>query len=125
MALDLTLARHQFARQWFGTMDMSYMRDSEEEQVGYDAGVDFNQLPADTALINAKIAVDQAKQSGLNTRYSYMQAWQRHEQQLDEFKMMPSMPTRTEIVLTMSEQQGVKTSVRSVAIKYRADWQKQ
>ena len=28
-ALDLTLARHQFARQWFGTVDASYVRDAE------------------------------------------------------------------------------------------------
>ena len=29
IALDLTLARHQFARQWFGTIDASYVRNSE------------------------------------------------------------------------------------------------
>jgi len=27
-ALDLTLARHQFARQWFGTVDARYLRNS-------------------------------------------------------------------------------------------------
>jgi len=61
MALDLTLARHQFARQWFGTVDTSYIRDSEDEQVGYNAGVGFNQLLADGAQISTKIAVDWAR----------------------------------------------------------------
>ncbi|HCO96724.1 MAG TPA: hypothetical protein DIU00_22765 [Phycisphaerales bacterium] len=61
MALDLTLARHQFARQWFGTVDTSYIRDSEDEQVGYNAGVGFNRLLADGAQISTKIAVDWAR----------------------------------------------------------------
>ena len=30
-ALDLTLARHRFARQWFGTIDASYLRNSADE----------------------------------------------------------------------------------------------
>ena len=41
MALDLTLARHQFARQWFGTVDASYVRNSADEQVGYGAETGF------------------------------------------------------------------------------------
>ena len=61
MALDLTLARHQFARQWFSTVDTSYIRDSEDEQVGYDAGLGFNQLLADGAQISTKIAIDWAR----------------------------------------------------------------
>ena len=36
-ALDLTLVRHQFARQWFGTVDAGYVRDSADEDVSYGA----------------------------------------------------------------------------------------
>jgi len=61
MALDLTLARHQFARQWFGTIDASYIRDSEDERVSYDAGSGFSQLLADGAQISASIALDWAR----------------------------------------------------------------
>ena len=57
-ALDLTLARHQFARQWFGTVDASYLRDSANEQVGYDAETGFSQLLADGAQISTSIAID-------------------------------------------------------------------
>jgi outer membrane protein TolC len=57
-ALDLTLARHQFARQWFGTFDSSYVRDNVDEQLNYDAQLGFDQLLADGALISASIAID-------------------------------------------------------------------
>jgi len=57
-ALDLTLARHQFARQWFGTIDARYLRSGEDEQVGYDAATGFNQLLADGATLTANIALD-------------------------------------------------------------------
>jgi outer membrane protein TolC len=60
-ALDLTLARHRFARQWFGTVDASYVRDSADEQVSYDAGLGFDQLLADGAQISAGIAIDWAR----------------------------------------------------------------
>jgi outer membrane protein TolC len=60
-ALDLTLARHQFARQWFGTVDASYVRDSANEQVGYDAETGFSQLLADGAQISTSIAIDWAR----------------------------------------------------------------
>jgi len=60
-ALDLTLARHQFARQWFGTVDARYVRDSADEQVGYDARTGFNQLLADGAQIGTSIAIDWAR----------------------------------------------------------------
>ncbi len=60
-ALDLTLARHQFARQWFGTVDASYVRDGGDEQVGYGAGVGFDQLLADGAQISTNIAIDWAR----------------------------------------------------------------
>ncbi|MFB0525045.1 MAG: TolC family protein, partial [Phycisphaerae bacterium] len=61
MALDLTLARHQFARQWFGTIDASYIRDSEDERASSDAGLGFNQLLADGAQISTSIALDWAR----------------------------------------------------------------
>ena len=57
-ALDLTLARHRFARRWFGTVDASYLRNSDDEQVGSDAGTGFNQLLADGAQVSTSIAID-------------------------------------------------------------------
>ncbi len=60
-ALDLTLARHRFARQWFGTIDAGYSRDSSDEDVGYDAETGFNQLMADGARISTNIAIDWAR----------------------------------------------------------------
>ncbi|MHC4203624.1 MAG: TolC family protein [Planctomycetota bacterium] len=58
VALDLTLARHQFARQWFGTVDAEYVRDSEDEKVTSDAGLGFQRLLADGAVISIDIAMD-------------------------------------------------------------------
>ena len=60
-ALDLTLARHQFARQWFGTVDASYTRNSADEQIGSGANTGFNQFLADGAQIGASIAIDWAR----------------------------------------------------------------
>jgi outer membrane protein TolC len=60
-ALDLTLARHQFARQWFGTVDASYLRNSSDEQAGSDAKSGFDQLMADGARISTSIAIDWAR----------------------------------------------------------------
>jgi outer membrane protein TolC len=57
-ALDLTLARHQFARQWFGTIDAAYITDNKEEQVGYNVSPGFTQLLAGGASISANIALD-------------------------------------------------------------------
>ena len=57
-ALDLTLARHQFARQWFGTVDAEYIRDSQDEKVNSDIGLGFQQLLADGAMISIDIAMD-------------------------------------------------------------------
>ncbi|KPK42943.1 MAG: hypothetical protein AMJ65_06995 [Phycisphaerae bacterium SG8_4] len=61
IALDLTLARHQFAKKWFGTIDASYTRNSANESVGSDSRVGFNQLLADGAQIGANVAVDWAR----------------------------------------------------------------
>ena len=63
-ALDLTLERHEFARQWFGTIDAGYVRDSEDEKVEIDdAGtkLGFEQLLADGALVSASLAIDWAR----------------------------------------------------------------
>ncbi len=217
-ALDLTLARHQFARQWFGTVDASYVRDSADERIGYGAETGFNQLLADGAQIGTSIAidwarfltgdpdmslgsvlsasitqpllrgrgrkiaqenltqaernalyqirsfnryrkmfvvsivdayyrvlqrrdavtnaennynsrvasrerlemeaeagrkpnyeVDQARQSELSARDSYLRALQTYEQRLDEFKILLSLPTRTEIELDQNELKALET----------------
>ncbi len=60
-ALDLTLARHRFARQWFGTVDASYTRNSADESVGSDSRLGFNQLLADGAQVGASVAIDWAR----------------------------------------------------------------
>ncbi len=61
IALDLTLARHQFARKWFGTIDASYTNNSADESVSSDSRLGFNQLLADGAQIGASVAVDWAR----------------------------------------------------------------
>jgi len=60
-ALDLTLARYQFARKWFGTIDAGYTRDSEGESVSSGGEVGFGQLLADGAQISTSIALDWAR----------------------------------------------------------------
>lgn len=60
-ALDLTLARHQFARQWFGTVDTKYISDDDGEKVRMSSDgnkLGFNQLLADGARISIDIAID-------------------------------------------------------------------
>jgi outer membrane protein TolC len=60
-ALKLTLDRHDFARQWFGTVDARYKRNSEDESVNSNAGAGFRQLLADGATISINIAMDWAR----------------------------------------------------------------
>jgi len=60
-ALDLTLARYQCARQWFGTIDATYAKDSDDEQVGLDSEFGFDQLLADGAVVSTSIAIDWAR----------------------------------------------------------------
>jgi len=60
-ALDLTLARHQFVRQWFGTVDAGYVRNSADEEVNYGGQTGFNQFLADGGQISAAIAIDWAR----------------------------------------------------------------
>ena len=64
--LDLTLIRHQYARQWFGTIDGSYV-DDKGTGVGHDyddvsieasGGVDQQSLLLDGVLFNIGIAID-------------------------------------------------------------------
>jgi len=65
-ALDLTLTRHQYARQWFGTIDGSYV-DDKGTGVGHDyddvsieasGGVDQRLLSLDGVLFNIGVVVD-------------------------------------------------------------------
>ena len=65
-ALDLTLARHQFARQWFGTIDAEYAKGpgiigENSEAVNSDAEIGFNQMLADGGQISTSIALDWAR----------------------------------------------------------------
>ena len=60
-ALSLTLSRHQFERQWFGTVDARYNRNSDDEYLNSDAGFGFQQLLADGAAISINIAMDWAR----------------------------------------------------------------
>ena len=57
-ALDLTLVRDQFEREWFAIFDGGYARDSDDEQVNSGGEVGFNQILADGAKVGAKIALD-------------------------------------------------------------------
>jgi outer membrane protein TolC len=47
--------------------------------------------------------VDQARQSELSARDSYVRAQQSYEQELDEFKIILALPTRTEVELDQNE----------------------
>lgn len=57
-ALGLTLDRHDFATQWFGTFDGTYTRGDADETLEYKSELGFNQLLADGAQISASIAYD-------------------------------------------------------------------
>lgn len=61
VALNLTLARHQFARQWFGTVDAGYGNDAEDERVRSSSSLGFNQALAGGAKISASLALDWAR----------------------------------------------------------------
>ncbi len=67
IALDLTLQRHEFAMQWFGTFDSKYNRghgsssaagDDNEEWLTHEADLGFKQLLADGAQVSVDIAYD-------------------------------------------------------------------
>ncbi|RKY05170.1 MAG: hypothetical protein DRP56_09225 [Planctomycetota bacterium] len=57
-ALDLTLRRHDFVAQWFGTIDGGYTRDESDEAVRAGGDLGFDQLLADGTQISAAIATD-------------------------------------------------------------------
>ncbi len=66
-ALDLTGVEHDYAMQWFGTIDFAYIKnrqfegggkESTEEQLDWQNGLGFNQLLADGTQIGASIALD-------------------------------------------------------------------
>ena len=58
MALDLTLERHKYAMQWFGTFDGRYTRDGEDETLDHEGEVGLNQLLADGAQISISIGYE-------------------------------------------------------------------
>ncbi|MBN1807122.1 MAG: TolC family protein [Sedimentisphaerales bacterium] len=60
-ALGLTLTRHQYARQWFGTIDGSYVDDKtggDDMSVDGSFGVDQQFLLLEGILVNVGIALD-------------------------------------------------------------------
>jgi outer membrane protein TolC len=60
-ALDLTLTRHQYARQWFGTIDGTYTDDKSGEDdvdLQISGGVDQKLLLLNGIIVNAGIAID-------------------------------------------------------------------
>ena len=60
-ALGLTLTRHQYARQWFGTIDGTYTdnkSNGEDVELTTSGGVDQQSLFLDGVLFNIGIAVD-------------------------------------------------------------------
>ena len=62
-ALDLTLTRHQYARQWFGTFDGSYVDDKstgdgDDVSINASGGVNQQLLLLDGVIVNAGIVID-------------------------------------------------------------------
>lgn len=62
-ALDLTLTRHQYARQWFGTIDGSYVDDKsngdgDDVSINSSGGVNQQFLLLDGVIVNAGIVID-------------------------------------------------------------------
>jgi outer membrane protein TolC len=62
-ALDLTLSRHQYAAQWFGTIDATYTSRDGEEATLLDtkAGVNQNFLLGDGIQVGTGLAIDWAR----------------------------------------------------------------
>jgi outer membrane protein TolC len=56
--LDLTLQRHAYARQWFGTFDGGYSWDDREESLNAGGRTGFTQMMADGTQVSASIASD-------------------------------------------------------------------
>ncbi|MFB0524440.1 MAG: TolC family protein [Phycisphaerae bacterium] len=71
----------------------------------YDTKVELrrrSEMAADAGVV-PPFEVDQAEQSELNARDSYIRAQQSYEQSLDEFKIRLSLPTDAEVVLDQNE----------------------
>jgi len=62
-ALDLTLTRYQYARQWFGTIDATYTSQNGDEETLLDAQTGVNQdfLLGDGIQVGAGLAIDWAR----------------------------------------------------------------
>ena len=56
--LDLTLQRHDFVTQWFGTIDGGYRKDASDESVNAGGELGFDKLMASGTQIGASIALD-------------------------------------------------------------------
>ncbi|MBN1796385.1 MAG: TolC family protein [Sedimentisphaerales bacterium] len=56
-ALSLTLSRHNFARQWFGTIDSRYTKQDETDKMNMTDRFGFSQLLADGTQISMDIAL--------------------------------------------------------------------
>ena len=56
--LNLTLQRHKYVAQWFGTIDAGYTNNETDEFVDAGGNLGFNQLLADGTQISAGIAAD-------------------------------------------------------------------
>ena len=62
VALGLTLERHQYTLQWFGTIDAEFASNKEnEKELTSGSEMGFNQLLADGAAVTAKITLDWAR----------------------------------------------------------------
>lgn len=59
-ALDLTLTRHEYARQWFGTFDGQYLNSDgiENNTLSSEAGVDQAFITAGGVIANAGLSID-------------------------------------------------------------------
>jgi outer membrane protein TolC len=59
-ALDLTLTRHEYAKQWFGSFDGEYLNSggSENNTLSSDFGVDQAFITAGGVIANAGLAID-------------------------------------------------------------------
>lgn len=59
-ALDLTLTRHRYAMQWFGTVDAEYLKDAgvEDNTVGSSAGFNRTMLLGKGITVGAGLALD-------------------------------------------------------------------
>lgn len=58
-ALDLTLERHEYAKQWFATFDTDYSNDQgTDENVSYGGDGGFSQTLADGTEVTTSIALD-------------------------------------------------------------------